>query len=98
MGTGFPTSGKDAILIINGVQSTSAVINDATSVTATFASGIPAFGGSVTPSLRFAPVSGGRRMLLDVSYDDQEIAFSSGITFTNALSVTASSSGVTCSF
>ena len=55
VGTNFPTSDYDAVVIILGVESTSAVITDATSITATFDNGIPVSSTSAVPSLRFVP-------------------------------------------
>ena len=60
-GLRFPTSDFDAILIILGVESDVTVINDATSITATFTNGVPVSTIAATPSLRFVPTSLGYR-------------------------------------
>lgn len=99
-GTGFPTSSYDAVLIINGVESSSSVINSATSITATFANGVPVASTAISPSLRFVPTaSGGRRRLVSITDADQQmIAVNVDVTISNAIQVTGSTSGLSCSF
>lgn len=72
VGTNFPTSGKDAVVIMSGVTSTSCVINSATSITATFANGVPVTATGATPSVRFVPTTGGRRRLTTVTDSDEQ--------------------------
>ena len=83
-GLNFPTSGFDAVVIILGVESDSAVINSDTSITATFSSGVPASSTEIAPSLRLVPTTGGRRRLVALTdADEQQIAYQDAITFTN---------------
>ena len=63
-GTDFPTSGYDAIVVFKGVESTSAVIDSATSITVTFANGVPLSADADSPSVRFVPTTSGRRRLI----------------------------------
>jgi hypothetical protein len=100
VGTNFPTSGKDVVVIISGVTSTSGVINSATSITVTFVNGIPVAASGVSPSIHFIPTSGGRRRRLTsiTNSDEQLIAYSDNISVTNTLSVTASTENLSCSF
>ena len=99
VGTDFPTSGKDVVVIISGVTSTSGVINSATSMTVTFANGVPVSTAGATPSIRFVPTTGGRRrMLTTVSNSDEQLIAYTDSTLTNALSVTASTDSLSCSF
>ena len=56
-GTAFPTSDYDAIVLFSGVESTSAVIDSATAITATFANGVPVSATAASPSVRFVPAS-----------------------------------------
>ena len=98
-GTDFPTAEKDAIVIIQGVESTYCTINDSTSITAIFENGIPVVSAPAAPSLRFVPTTTERRRLIALtSSDEQLIAFQTGITVENELSVTDSTSGLSCSF
>jgi hypothetical protein len=60
-GTGFPTSGYTGSVVHKGVESTSAVIDSALKVTATFAKGVPVTANAAAPIVKFAPSS--RRML-----------------------------------
>lgn len=103
VGTNFPTSDYDAVVIILGVESSSATINDDTSITATFDHGIPVSSTTAVPSLRFLPTSTTssrrRRLIALTDSDEQLIAFqATEISITNALSVTDSTSGLSCSF
>ena len=69
-------------------------------MTVTFANGVPVSASGATPSIRFVPAtSGRRRMLTTVSNSDEQlIAYSDSTTLTNALSVTASTASLSCSF
>ena len=100
VGTDFPTEGYTAVAIILGVESSSATINDATSITATFDHGIPILSTEAAPSLRFVPSDARirRRLVALTDSDEQLIAFQTDILITNALSVTDSTSGLSCSF
>lgn len=62
-GTDFPTTDYDVIVVYQGVESDSAVINDSTSITASFDQGIPVGGAAASPSIRFVPASNGRRLV-----------------------------------
>ena len=93
-GTDFPTSGYTVSVIIKGVTSTSATIASATSISATFASGVPVTASAATPTVRFTPTS--RRMLSTATANYLEAAGS--VTVTNAVTVSASTSGLECSF
>lgn len=87
-GSGFFTSAYTAVVVISNVESSTAVINSATSVTATFTNGIPVGASAMVPTLKFVPSTGNALM----------VAYVTGVSLTNALSVTASSSAVSCSF
>ena len=63
-GTAFLTSGYDAIVLFKGVESTSAVIDSDTSITATFANGVPVSATAASPSIRFVQTSSGSRRRL----------------------------------
>jgi len=69
-GADFPTSGYDAVVVFMDVESSSAVINDGTSITVTFDNGIPISEEASSPSIRFVPESNGRRL---VSLDEAEL-------------------------
>lgn len=101
-GTGFPTSDYDVIVLFKGVESDSAVINSDTSITATFNNGIPVSESAESPSIRFVPAEdGGRRQLISLrDAGIQLIGWISGdsTTIQNTLSVTDSTSGLSCSF
>ena len=97
-GTGFPTSGYDVIVVYKGVESTEGVIDSDTSVTATFGNGVPISDAADSPSVRFVPTSSRRRLMALVDAEIQLIAIQSEITVSNALSVTDSTSGLSCSF
>jgi len=93
VGTNFPTSGYTCSVIFKGVTSTSATISSATGVTATFAQGVPVTTAEATAIIRFTPTS--RRML---SGTENFIEASTTVKLANAASVTASTSGLECSF
>ena len=97
-GTGFPTSGHSAVVVISNVQSSAAIINSSTSITATFDSGVPVVSGAVVPTIKFVPSAGSRRLADITDQDDQTIAYLSNVSFTNAVSVTDSTTGLSCSF
>ena len=50
-----------------GIESDSAIINDATSITATFDNGVPVTGTSAPPSIRFVETSSNGRRLVSLS-------------------------------
>jgi len=98
-GTAFPTSDYDVIVLFKGIESSSAVIDSDTSITATFSNGIPISGTASAPSVHFVPTSSSRRMLMTlVDADLQLIAIPSDVTVSNTLSVTDSTNGLSCSF
>ena len=99
-GTAFPTSDYDVIVLFKGIESSSAVIDSDTSITATFSNGIPISDSASAPSVRFVPVSSDsrRRLMSLVDADLQLIAIPSDITVSNTLSVTSSTDGLSCSF
>lgn len=96
-GTGFPTSGYESIVVFQGVESTSAVITDATTITATFANGVPLADTAAAASLRFVP-TGGRRLFLSDATMQLVAAVASTVTVTNTLAVTGSTQDLTCSY
>lgn len=93
-GTSFPTSGYTGSVVFKGVESTSAVIDSATKVTATFAKGVPVSKDPAAPIVKFAPSS--RRMLSGSANFLQAVAGS--VKLTSAPKVTASTTGLECSF
>jgi hypothetical protein len=93
-GSSFLTSDHDVIVLYKGVQSTTSVVNSDSSITATFGNGIPVSDVEASPSVHFVPA--GTSTLADASL--QLIALGSEITVANALSVTDSTSGLSCSF
>ena len=97
-GDSFPTSGFNAIIVFKGVQSSSAVINDATSITVTFDNGVPVSEEAASPSVRFVPADGRRRLVSLEDADLQLIATQVDVTVSNTLAVTDSTSGLSCSF
>ncbi len=98
-GSAFPTSDYDAIVVFMGVESSSAVINDDSSIVATFSNGIPlTAAGSEAPSIRFVPSSERRRLISLVDASMQLIASITGITLDNKLALSDSTSGLSCSF
>ena len=97
-GTAFPTSDYDVIVLYKDVESSSAVIDSDTSITATFGNGIPISEIAAAPSVRFVPTSDRRRLMALVDADLQLIALPMDITVENTLSVTDSTSGLSCSF
>ena len=99
-GTAFPTSDYDVIVLFKGVESSSAVIDSDTSITATFSNGIPVSDTADSPSVRFVPTETRirRRLMSLVDADLQLIAIASDVTVSNTLSVTDSTNGLSCSF
>jgi len=93
-GTGFPDSGYTATVVFKGVESTSATISSKTAVTATFAKGVPVSKDPAAPVIKFAPSS--RRMLGGISNFMQ--ADLGTVKLTSAVSVTASTENLQCSF
>jgi len=71
-GTSFPTNDYDVIVLYKGVESSSAVIDSDTSVTATFSNGIPVSDTAAAPSIRFVPSSNDSRRRL-VSLVDADL-------------------------
>lgn len=98
-GTGFDTA-LDAVVVFKGVESDSAVITDATSITATFTAGVPVTSAASTISVSFVPKpAGGRRMLSLADSNSQLVAAqATPVEIENTLSVTASTTGLSCSF
>ena len=99
-GTDFPTSDYDVIVLFKGVETSSAVIDSDTSITATFSNGIPISDTAASPSVRFVPTaSDSRRRLMSLADADlQLVAILSDVTVANTLSVTDSTSSLSCSF
>ena len=97
-GTAFPTSEYDVIVVFKGVESSSAVIESDTVITATFDNGVPVSDSEAAPSVRFVPSSSRRRLMSLSDADLQLIALPQDITVSNSLSVTDSTSGLSCSF
>jgi hypothetical protein len=99
-GTAFPTSDYDVIVLFKGVETSSAVIDSDTSITATFSNGIPISDTAASPSVRFVPTaSDSRRRLMSLADADlQLVAILSDVTVANTLSVTDSTSSLSCSF
>lgn len=97
-GSAFPISGYDVIVVYKNVESSSAVIESDTAITATFDNGVPISDSESAPSVRFVPSSRRRRLMSLSDADLQLIALPQDITVTNTLSVTDSTSGLTCSF
>lgn len=93
-GSAFITSDHDAIVLYKGVESSSTVINSDSSITATFNNGIPVSDAGAAPSVRFVPA--GTANLSNASL--QLVALGSDVTVTNTLTVTDSTSGLSCSF
>lgn len=98
-GTDFPTSDYDVIVLFKGVESDSAVINSDVSITATFNNGIPVSETAESPSVRFVP-SDSRRRLVSLSDAGMQLLgwINGDVTIQNTLSVTDSTSGLSCSF
>ena len=97
-GTSFPTSGYDAVVIFKGVESSSSVITDATSILATFENGVPLSAIAAAPSVRFVPTISGRRLASLSEASIQLIASQISVNIANTLTVTDSTSGLSCSF
>lgn len=93
VGTDFPISGYTASVIFKGVESSSATVNSATSITATFTNGVPLSKEAAAPVVKFTPSS--RRML---SGNVNFLQAAGTATLTSAVTVSASSTGVECSF
>ena len=97
-GSDFPTSDYDVIVVFRGVESTSAVIDSDSSISATYDNGVPIADTAASPSVRFVPTSNRRRLVALADADLQLIALPSDITISNTLSVTDSTSGLSCSY
>jgi len=93
-GTGFPTSGYTCSIIFKGVESSSATISSATAITATFSKGVPLSSAAADPIIRFTPSS---RRMLGAGANFLEAAIGA-VKLTNAVSVTASTTGLQCSY
>jgi len=97
VGTNFDIT-LGAVVVYKGIESDSAVINSATSITATFTSGVPVTSSAAAISVSFIPTSR-RRMLALADQTSQLVAAqASAVTLDNALSVTDSTTGLSCSF
>ena len=97
-GTAFLTSDYDVIVVFKDIESSSAVIDSDTSVTAMFDNGVPISDTAASPSVRFVPSSSRRRLMALADAEVQLIAIPSDIVVTRPLSVTDSTSGLSCSF
>ena len=98
-GSGFYADGDyEAIVLYMGAESTSATIDDETTVTATFDNGIPLASAVSAPSLRFIPASTDRRRLVALADADIQLVASSTVEIDNTLAVSDSTSGLSCSF
>ena len=96
-GTGFFTAGYDAKASFGGHEATAVVVASATSATATFAKGIPTVSAAEAPKLWFVKTT--RRRALAAVADTKETHYASNTqTLDNALAVTTSSTGLSCSF
>lgn len=62
-GTDFDVA-LDAVVIYKGIESDSATIDSATTITATFTSGVPVSSAASSISVSFVPKAGGRRLSL----------------------------------
>ena len=87
-GSDFPTADYDAVATFHGVESSSTVSDSASTVTATFDLGVPISDTGVAPVLRFD----------HQSLNEQLVAINGGVTLTNAMSISDSTSGLSCSF
>lgn len=92
-GTDFPTSAYTVSVIVKGVESSSASIDSATAITATFANGVPVSGSAIAPTVRFTSTS--RRMLSAAANFVEAVG---SATITNSVTVSASTNGLSCSF
>lgn len=70
----FPTSDYDSVVIYMGVESSSAVITQASTVVATFDLGVPITESDSAPTLRFDST---------ISYDSYK-AYGNSVTLSNA--------------
>jgi hypothetical protein len=86
-GANYYTTGYAASVYLAGVKATSVVINSATEVVATFEKGLPPFTGSLSPQLQFQKTDSSER------HDASGTA-----TVSNSLTISAKSTGMTCSF
>ena len=87
-GTDFPTSDYDAVATFMGVESSSALINSAGEVVATFEHGVPLSLTASSPMLSFK----------HQTLNEQLIANQGGIGLTNAAVISDSTTGLSCSF
>ena len=94
-GSSFPLSGYTASVVFKGVESSSATIDSATKVTATFTGGVPVSKDPTAPVVKFTPSS--RRMLSGAA-NYLQAAGAADVKLTSAPTVTASTKGLECSF
>ena len=94
-GTSFPISGYTASVIFKGVESNSASIASATKITATFLKGVPVSKDPAAPTVKFTPTS---RRMLSGSANFIQAAAGADVKLTSAPSVSASTTGLECSF
>lgn len=97
VGTNFDIT-LSAVVVYKGIESDSAVINSDTSITATFTSGVPVTSAPAAISVSFIPTS--RRRMLSLADETSQLvaAQASAVTLDNTLSVTDSTTGLSCSF
>ena len=97
-GTSFDVA-LDAVVVYQGVESDSATIDSDTTITATYTKGVPVSSAPQAISVSFIPKpAGGRRLSLADSNSQLVAAQAIAVTMENALSVTSSTSALTCSF
>ncbi|MCP4566435.1 MAG: hypothetical protein GY841_02510, partial [FCB group bacterium] len=97
-GTSFDVA-LDAVVVYQGVESDSATIDSDTTITATYTKGVPVSSAPQPISVSFIPKpSAGRRLSLADSNSQLVAAQASAVTMENSLSVTSSTTALTCSF
>ena len=92
IGANFPTSGFTAEAIFYGIASTSAIITDASTVTATWALGVPVTTkptASISPVLKFTETATGFVYFATID---------AAAAMANSVAITSMTPGVTCSF
>lgn len=67
-GTTFPTADYNAVVVFNGIESVSAIIDSANQITATFAKNVAAEDKSIQSFVRFVPTAGGRNLIATSEY------------------------------
>lgn len=109
-GTDFFTAGYTPVVSFGGVAADTVVVDSAIKVTATYSKGVPVVSAATTPILSFkksqtisttdiasSTVSNRRRLATSSTQELEHIATNT-VTLTNALDITGSSNGLSCSF